>query len=321
MTTTTAAAPVPAATDRGAERRHRFVLDGPTGCLLAALSALDSIGLTDALSVARGHLARAAELIAADRLSHGRAEDARQALAERLADGALDLGDAGAEMAAVVPWLPGPHGAPAPAAVVADDAVRVLRTRAVRAAREGALDVHKALSRLADDAIGRAVASGRRVLDVREVARRLKAHVSGPDERYGEPAIRLITQFEIDRLTPSAELERADPGAVGAATAACRDLDRVLVVVEALHVFTGGHSTLYDEAADRNLVSVVVIQPESIRLAVADAAGLKPKLRPAFRPAPVRPPGADRDVVGGVSVPAGWVPPAGATAFPGFGAR
>jgi hypothetical protein len=32
-------------------------------------------------------------------------------------------------------------------------------------------------------------------------------------------------------------------------------------------------------------------------------------------------PGAGTDLVGGVKVPAGRVPPAGAVAFPGFGAR
>lgn len=282
--------------------------DRSTLLLGTLLDALNRAGLTGHLGEARRLLARAVEVGHEVDAQARRAADERDALVDALAAGNAKLDR-----------LSAPFDGDALKAL-ADRAVTKLRGHAVTAARTEVQGVHAELSKRAATVIARSVAAGNKLLDTKRHAKLLLEWAPPHDPRRGDrPATLIIDDTLRTRVTAQIP-EDADPAAVAEATVAWRALGPIWATVDALHGFAGGRSTLFDESADQNLINLVELQPAAVRLAIADAAGLRPGLRAALRPAVGAPP-AGRDVVGGVAVPAGWAPPAGSNPPPGWGAR
>ncbi|MER7273861.1 hypothetical protein ABT369_05370 [Dactylosporangium sp. NPDC000244] len=288
------AAPEPLAPRRGAigERAAR---------LLQALQALDGVGLAGELLNARGMLARADELRRAGADTQGQAELEAERLAGAVADGSTGLDAAAAKLATLAPWLPAEGQGLTSGGRITDRAVALLRDCAVRAARDDAPGAHKALARQADAAVRAAVDAGALLVDVKGVARLLKApEVPDPRVRpsgWEHPWVNnppVMPKLDMQAIMRDGRLAVAWSAAAGAT----EQLETIKAAADQLCAATGGTVRVFPEdAIDPNVSAFVEQLPQPVHLALADALGWRPGLywTPVARPsAPqVRTPSAD----------------------------
>jgi hypothetical protein len=205
------------------------------------------------------------------------------------------------------PWQPAPEN-PTPARLLADQVAEDLRRAAEGRARADGWDVHKALGKLADAAVKRAVKAGRELVDVRAV----KAAVEVTSSRYAQyakttwaaagrhpepPEVVPLPSVSLDRIQGDARRLHCWAEATDAVAA----FQAVHEVAGVLHRLLGGRSVMFVGDVDPNCRDLVAERlPEQVHLAVADALGWKPGLHVPLKPTRPRPP-EERE-------PMSWIP-------------
>lgn len=276
-----------------------------TARLQALLMTLDNAGLPGTFPEARALLGRAAEVEQHADDQAAAAERTRADLVQAVLDRGMPLEEAARRLSAVAAWLPtsptveGQRRGRVPADALTEPVARLLRVRAVQAARGAWLDAHAALAKRAAEAVTRAVAAGKRLIDVPRVAAILTPPKwNRPPEGTGhyfvnDPSRQHPWMSNPPVLPPldAADVQR-DPARWAAWGEAANAYAAFLAVHElaaVLHEMTGGSSTMFGGKTDNDALSFLTEGlPTVVHLAVTDALGWKPGLHLSLRPAPTR---------------------------------
>lgn len=293
---TTAPTPVPAATRSRYSEAH--------GWLLALLSALAAVGLTEQLAPARELLARAREVEQSGQADRGKLRAERAELAGRVVTGELTYDLAAARDVELAALLSGDSDG------FATTVAERYRDAAADAARADAFAVADALAERAAGAVSRAVGAGRRLLDVPATVAALRRAAdawragAGATDSQG----RSLARSAPERAAPPLSLEviQGDPArlaAWGEAGAALAEFAELRGIVGLLGMSSG----IYVNPDQTVLEFLERDVAEPARLAVADALGWRPGLHVSMKPGQHRQSTSDgTEIHGDVRYPAGW---------------
>lgn len=256
--------------------------DEQSGLLVALLSRLDGLGMTDALPETRRHLARATQVRDAAAAEAYRAEDGRASLVAGLVSGEVGAAEAAQRDVQFAPWLDGGR----PALRLGERAMAELGSEARRAAVGDSVAAHDALAERLDAAVGRAVEAGGRIVDVPRMVeilspawqRRPRTSSDSAGVMTSDPWVESgpkLPGLSMEDLQGDAERMSA----WATSTAAMDELDQLWEVAELLGQVGGWSFARWDKAVNGDVLYLVGRDlPRQVWLAVVAGCGWRPGL-------------------------------------------